>query len=144
MKMLFCIVQNEDAGGLVTALTKEGYRSTRYQSHGGFLRQGNATILVGAPDDRVSDVIAVVRRNCRTRTQYINPLPPMMEPGEFYMPNPVDVQLGGATIFVLDVAHFEQVESVVRGSLFLLLLPVLARRSASMPGAYFRMTRRCR
>ncbi|MGH2343734.1 MAG: cyclic-di-AMP receptor [Chloroflexota bacterium] len=109
MKMLFCIVQNEDAGGLVTALTKEGYRSTRYQSHGGFLRQGNATILVGAPDDKVSDVIAVVRRSCRTRTQYINPLPPMMEPGEFYMPNPVDVQLGGATIFVLDVAHFEQV-----------------------------------
>src|SRR4051794_12836637 len=64
MKMLFCIVQNEDAGGLVTALTKEGYRSTRYQSHGGFLRQGNATILVGAPDDKVSDIIAVVRRSC--------------------------------------------------------------------------------
>jgi uncharacterized protein YaaQ len=109
MKMLFCIVQNEDAGGLVSALTKEGFRSTRYQSHGGFLRQGNATILVGVPDDRVDDVIAVVRRNCRTRTQYINPLPPMMEPGEFYMPNPVDVQFGGATIFVIDVDRFEQV-----------------------------------
>jgi uncharacterized protein YaaQ len=109
VKLLFCIVQNEDAGGLMSALTKEGFRSTRYQSHGGFLRQGNATILVGVRDEQVNDVIAVVRRNCRTRTQYINPLPPMMEPGEFYMPNPVDVQLGGATIFVLDVAHFEQV-----------------------------------
>lgn len=109
MKMLFCIVQNDDAGELVSALTKHGYRVTRYQSHGGFLRQGNATILVGVTDDRVDDVISIVRRSCRTRTQYINPLPPMMEPGEMYMPNPVDVQSGGATIFVVDVDRFEQV-----------------------------------
>ena len=109
MKLIFCIVQNEDAGGLVSALTKEGFRSTRYQSHGGFLRQGNATILVGVPDDRVDDVIAVVRRNCRTRTQYINPLPPMMEPGEFYMPNPIEVQVGGAAVFTLRVVRFERI-----------------------------------
>lgn len=109
MKMLFCIVQNDDAGELVSTLTKHGYRVTRYQSHGGFLRQGNATILVGVTDDRVDDVISIVRRSCRTRTQYINPLPPMMEPGEMYMPNPVDVQSGGATIFVVDVDRFEQV-----------------------------------
>ena len=109
MKMVFCIVQNDDAGNLVTALTKEGFRSTRYPSHGGFLRQGNATILVGVADERVDAVIAVVKRSCRTRTQYINPMPPMMEPGEFYMANPVDIQLGGATIFVLDVDRFEQI-----------------------------------
>ena len=109
MKMIFCIVQNDDAGNLVSALTKEGFRSTRYQSHGGFLRQGNATILVGVPDEKVDAAIGVIRRSCATRTQYINPLPPMMEPGEFYMPNPVDVQQGGATIFVLDVDRFEQI-----------------------------------
>ena len=58
---------------------------------------------------RVDAAIAVVKRSCRTRTQYINPMPPMMEPGEFYMANPVDIQLGGATIFVLDVDRFEQI-----------------------------------
>jgi len=26
-----------------------------------------------------------------------------MEPGEFYMPYPVEVQIGGATVFVMDV-----------------------------------------
>jgi uncharacterized protein YaaQ len=31
-----------------------------------------------------------------------------MEPGEMYMPTPVDVQVGGATVFVLDISHFEQ------------------------------------
>ncbi|HEX2987961.1 MAG TPA: cyclic-di-AMP receptor, partial [Chloroflexota bacterium] len=46
--------------------------------------------------------------SCNTRTQYINPLPPVMEPGEFYMPYPVEVQVGGATVFVLNVERWER------------------------------------
>ena len=48
-------------------------------------------------------MLEIIKRNCHTRTQYVNPLPPVMEPGELYMPNPVEVQVGGAVIFVLDV-----------------------------------------
>jgi uncharacterized protein YaaQ len=33
----------------------------------------------------------------------LNTLPPVLEPGEFYWPEPVEVQVGGATVFVLDV-----------------------------------------
>ena len=36
----------------------------------------------------------------------LNPLPPVMEPGEFYMPYPVEVQIGGATVFALEVERF--------------------------------------
>ncbi len=31
-----------------------------------------------------------------------------MEPGEMYVPTPVDVQMGGATVFVMDVVQFER------------------------------------
>ncbi len=106
MKLVLAIVQNEDAGGLTEALTKREFRSTRINTAGGFLKESNATILVGAEPEQLDEVLAIIRANCHTRTQYLNPLPPVMEPGEFYMPYPVEVQVGGATVFVLDVAQF--------------------------------------
>ncbi|MDE2862354.1 MAG: cyclic-di-AMP receptor, partial [Chloroflexota bacterium] len=50
----------------------------------------------------------IVRANCQTRTQYVNPIPPIMEPGEFYIPYPVEVQVGGATVFVIDLERYER------------------------------------
>ncbi len=108
MKMVMSIVHGDDAGGLVNALTEKGYRATRINTAGGFLKESNATILVGVEDEKVNDVLSIIRSNCQARTQFINPLPPVMEPGEFYMPYPVEVQIGGAIVFVLDVERFER------------------------------------
>ncbi|MCL4466614.1 MAG: cyclic-di-AMP receptor [Chloroflexi bacterium] len=108
MKLILAIVQNEDAGGLLEALSQKGYRSTRMNTAGGFLKESNATVVLGVEESQVEDVLAVIRANCHTRTQYLNPLPPVMEPGEFYMPYPVEVQVGGATLFVLDVENYRQ------------------------------------
>jgi len=108
MKLVVAIVQKEDAATLIDALTEKGYRATRINTAGGFLKEGNATILVGVEDSRVDEVLTLVEANCNTRTQYINPLPPVMEPGEFFMPYPVEVQVGGATVFVLNVERYER------------------------------------
>ncbi len=108
MKLIMSIVQSDDAGRLVDALTAAGYRATTISTTGGFLRQGNATIFVGTEDEKVDGALQLIQQNCQTRRQFINPLPPVMEPGEMYMPTPVDVQLGGATVFVLDVSRFER------------------------------------
>jgi uncharacterized protein YaaQ len=108
MKLVMSIVHSDDAGRLVDALTGSGYRATTISTTGGFLRQGNATIFVGTEDENVPEVLQLIQDNCCTRTQYVNPLPPVMEPGEMYLPTPVDVQVGGATVFVLDVTQFEQ------------------------------------
>ena len=108
MKLVTAIVHSEDAGNLVDALLEKEFRATRLQSSGGFLKQGNATILVGVEDDRVDDVMAIIAEHCTSRTQVVNPMPPIMEPGEFYMPYPVEVTFGGATVFVLDVARYER------------------------------------
>ena len=108
MKLVVAIVQREDAGTLIDALTEKGYRATRINTAGGFLKEGNATVLVGVEDSAVDEVLSLVESSCNTRTQYINPLPPVMEPGEFYMPYPVEVQVGGATVFVLNVERYER------------------------------------
>ncbi|MGE5620473.1 MAG: cyclic-di-AMP receptor [Sphingomonadaceae bacterium] len=108
MKLVVAIVQREDAGTLIDALTEKGYRATRINTAGGFLKEGNSTVLVGVEDQAVDEVLSLVEASCNTRTQYINPLPPVMEPGEFYMPYPVEVQVGGATVFVLNVERYER------------------------------------
>ncbi len=103
IKLVVSIVHSDDADQLMTALRDGGFSSTRISTTGGFLREGNATVLVGTEEVNVNAVLEVIKRNCHTRTQYVNPLPPVMEPGELYMPNPVEVQVGGAVVFVLDV-----------------------------------------
>ncbi|MBC7224093.1 MAG: cyclic-di-AMP receptor [Anaerolineae bacterium] len=108
MKLIVAVVNSDDSRDLVDHLVQEGFRATVISTTGGFLREGNATVLVGVEDEHVPQVLKVIRESCHTRTQYVNPLPPVMEPGELYMPSPVEVQVGGATIFVLNVERFEK------------------------------------
>ena len=109
MKLIVSIVNGDDAHELTESLKRGGHQSTKISTTGGFLREGNATILVGVADDKVGAVLDIIRENCHRRTQFVNPLPPVMEPGELYMPNPVEVEVGGATIFVLNVERMDRV-----------------------------------
>ena len=108
MKLVVAIVHHEDAGSLVDALLEREYRATRLQSSGGFLKQSNATIMVGVEEDKVEEVLGIVRETCTSRTEIVNPMPPIMEPGEFFMPYPLEVEVGGATVFVVPVERFER------------------------------------
>jgi uncharacterized protein YaaQ len=108
MKLIVCIVNSDDAKGLNDALMHRGHRATTIGTTGGFLRQGNTTLLIGTKDSTVDEVLEIIRENCHTRTQYVNPLPPVMESGELYMPSPVEVQVGGAVVFVLNVDRAER------------------------------------
>jgi uncharacterized protein YaaQ len=108
MKLVMSIVHNDDANRLVDALTGAGYRATTISTTGGFLRQGNATVLVGTEDERVPHVLQLVEEHCHTRQQFVNPLPPVAEPGEMYIPSPVEVEVGGSVVFVLEVVQFAQ------------------------------------
>jgi uncharacterized protein YaaQ len=108
MKLVIAIVQTEDEAHLVRALSDAGVSSTRFASSGGFLQQGNSTLLIGVEDERVDAVVRIIRDNCRERSRYLTPLPPMVEASEIYMPYPVKVQVGGATVFVVPIERFER------------------------------------
>ena len=108
MKLIISIVNSDDARGLLDQLVNRGFRATVISTTGGFLREGNTTIFVGTDNEKVDEALRIIRQSSHTRTQYISPLPPIMEPGELYTPNPIEVQIGGATVFVLDVERFER------------------------------------
>jgi len=64
--------------------------------------------MVGVAEEQLEDVLAVIRESCHARTQLVNPMPPIMEPGELYMPYPLEVEVGGAIVFVLPVERVER------------------------------------
>jgi uncharacterized protein YaaQ len=109
VKLVIAVVQGEDAQRTSEALTSKGFASTRVTSSGGFLQQGNVTFLIGVEDSRVNEAVEVIRENCRERSRYLTPMPPVPEPGELFMPYPVEVQVGGATVFVVPVDSFEKI-----------------------------------
>jgi len=109
VKLVVAVVHNEDARVLIDALLAAQYRATWLHSSGGFLKQSNATILLGVEDDKVDAVVALVRSHCHSRTQTVSPMLPIMEPGEFFMPYPLEVEVGGAVVFVLPIDRFERI-----------------------------------
>jgi Uncharacterized protein conserved in bacteria len=107
MKLVIAVVQDKDSNRLSTALIQEGFRATKLASTGGFLRAGNTTFMIGIEDERVEDVLRVIRNNCKIRDQLVTPVSPMSGSTDSYMPFPVEVQVGGAAVFVVPVERFE-------------------------------------
>jgi len=107
MKLVVAIVQDKDSNRLSNALIKEGFRATKLASTGGFLRAGNTTFMIGTEDERVQEVMQVIRANCKVREQLVTPVSPMGGTTDSYIPFPVEVQVGGAAVFVLPVERFE-------------------------------------
>jgi uncharacterized protein YaaQ len=107
MKLVVAIVQDKDSNRLSNALVQEGFRATKLASTGGFLRAGNTTFMVGTEDERVPEVLQVIRANCKVREQLVTPVSPMGGTTDSYIPFPVEVQVGGAAVFVLPVERFE-------------------------------------
>ncbi len=109
MKLIIAIVQGEDAQKTVAGLGEKGISSTRISSTGGFLQQGNVTLMIGVEEGLVDEALTLIKENCRERSQYLTPVPPLAEPGELFMAFPVEVQVGGATVFVVSVDSFEKI-----------------------------------
>ncbi len=108
MKLVIAIVNNDDASALADALRQAGFRATRIASTGSFLSEGNTTFLMGIPAEAVEQVLEIIRQTCHTRTRYVNPVPPAAMGEEFILSQPLEVQVGGAIVFVLPVERFER------------------------------------
>ncbi len=107
MKLIVAIVQDRDADHVVSALTAKAFRITRVGTTGGFLQQGNTTLLIGVEDGAVTAVIGILRANCRRREMFV-PLSVGANDQSFGLSNHIEVEVGGATVFVLNVEQFEQ------------------------------------
>lgn len=106
MKLIVAIIQDEDSKKLNEEFTKNGIRATRLRSTGGFMRAGNSTFLVGIEKNKVDDVLDIIDEVCSTRVQSIMAPPTYDFNFETNLNYPVDVEVGGATVFILDVDQF--------------------------------------
>ena len=106
MKLILAVVQDQDSNRLLNALVEHNFRATKLASTGGFLKSGNTTFLIGTEDIRVQKALDIIKDNCRSREQLVAPVSPMGGNADSYVPYPVEVEIGGATVFVLPVDQF--------------------------------------
>ncbi|MDE6475764.1 MAG: cyclic-di-AMP receptor [Erysipelotrichaceae bacterium] len=107
MKLILAIMSNDDSPTVSNALTKEQFQVTRLATTGGFLRSGNTTLIVGTEDERVERAMEVIGEYSRRRSEVI-PSTTSYDMGRFTA-FPTEVQIGGATIFVIDVEQFVKI-----------------------------------
>lgn len=107
MKLVLAIVGSDDSSIVSSALTQEGFQVTKLATTGGFLKTGNTTFLIGTEDNKVNHVIQIITDHSSKRVQVLPNISAMdmgMAPSL-----PMEVTVGGATIFVLNVEHYEKV-----------------------------------
>ncbi|EOS60023.1 hypothetical protein C815_01761 [Firmicutes bacterium M10-2] len=107
MKLILAILSNEDSSTANHLLNKNGFQVTKLATTGGFLRAGNTTLMIGCEEDQVEDALKLIEESSRKRSELV-PTSAGYDMGR-YMNLPMEVQVGGATIFVIDVEQFKKV-----------------------------------
>ncbi len=108
MKLIVAIINNDDANAVMSHLTEAGYSATKLTTSGGFLRSGNVTLIIGVEKSKVDDVINIIGEYSSQRKQ-ITPVNTTYIGESMLSSMPVEITVGGATIFVLDVEQFYKI-----------------------------------
>lgn len=108
MKLVMAIVNDEDGNVVLGELNKNRFSVTKLATTGGFLKSGNMTLIIGTEDENVQTVIDIIKSKSKRRKQ-ITASPMPIGASASFNPYPIEVEVGGATIFVLDVDRFEKV-----------------------------------
>src|SRR5690625_5792597 len=106
MKLIIAVVQDKDANRLITSLNGGNFQTTILANTGGFLKEGNTTLMICCEDEHVDDALYIIRDNCSQREQMVAPISPMSGNADSYIPKPVKVEVGGATVFILPIESF--------------------------------------
>ena len=111
MKLVLARVEDDDAIDLIEELTDKDYRVTKLATTGGFLKSGNTTLMIGVEEKEVKNLINVIEDVCKRRKEMVPTSTPntIGTNSGMYVPYPIEVEVGGATIFVLDVDQFYKV-----------------------------------
>ena len=107
MKLIFAIVNNDDAHNVSSALTTAGFYATKLASTGGFLQAGNTTFMIACETALVDTAVMVIAQNSRKRKQMM-PSAGEMTGIDAPVSYPTEISVGGATVFVTDIERFEK------------------------------------
>ena len=68
MKLVLSITSDHEATQVIESLIDREFRATRINTAGGFLKRGNATVVVGVEDEQVESVVSLIRQ----ATEHVN------------------------------------------------------------------------
>lgn len=106
MKLVIAVIHDEDSHRLTERLNQSGFMATKLASTGGFLKTGNTTIFVGVEKEKIEEVLDIIKKECKTNKQMSLLNPPVAGMPDGYLPYPIEVTVGGATVFVIDVDQY--------------------------------------
>ncbi|MBR6548654.1 MAG: cyclic-di-AMP receptor [Clostridia bacterium] len=106
MKLVFAIVNDDDASRVLSVLNRAGFPATKLASTGGYLKSGNTTFISGVQDEQVDEVLSLIGKNAHKRKQIIHDTSTMGAFGAMAMP--LEIEVGGATVFVINVERYEK------------------------------------
>jgi uncharacterized protein YaaQ len=104
-RLLSAVIQEQDLENALSSLTKLGFYVTHLPSKGGFLGRRSITLLIGFAEGQEKVAFEALSSSCKKRVEYVTrPL----ASGPVPLPNPIPVNVGGATIFVFEVERYEE------------------------------------
>lgn len=110
MKLIVAVVHREDVGTVTDTLVAGGFDITCIDESGGALREQFATLLVASADQHADEAKRLIRQVARARPHYLDPVMPILEPTEFFAASPLEVIVGGASVYTLRVSRYVRME----------------------------------
>ena len=107
--LIIAIIQRRDLEDLRQGLTDASFSFTHVASYGGFLMEANDTVFIAVDADKIEQVLGIIQQCCHSRTRYLSPISPMLETGGLFPPAPVEVQVGGAHVFILPIEEYRRI-----------------------------------
>ena len=106
MKMITAIINRKDGNRVCNELTKANFVFTKIATSGGFLKQGNVTVLMGVDDALVDSAVKIIRDNSAMREERVPSVTFDETHSAAYAVS--GVMVGGATVFVSDVVYYDK------------------------------------
>ena len=110
MNLILAIVGKDDETDTISELNKNQYFVTKLATTGGFLNGKNTTLMIGTEDENVQDGIDIIKKECGKRQKITINMPYISGSAMVnYATMPTTVEVGGATIFVINVDQVEKI-----------------------------------
>lgn len=109
MKLILAVIHDHDKEDLLSKLVENGFQATKLASTGGFLREGNCTLMIGVEKEKVDEVLIIIEEVCKRRERFL-PYHMHADGGNgFSIAYSEPIVVGGAVIFVMDIDKYKKV-----------------------------------
>jgi uncharacterized protein YaaQ len=110
VRLVLAIVQSADAEPLLRDFSELAVLATQIEGDAAVGQGGRAAVMVGVADDQLEDVLTLILARARGQVRPVEPLRPVAERAEFWIPGPTERSTGGASVYVLPIQRFERIE----------------------------------